>query len=70
MPASARSTSGLQMLQTLFDAARVHGTEVRLTPAAVPTYWDGPALTRGPDVAAFMEAEADHARPLGQLPLV
>ncbi|MFJ8273794.1 hypothetical protein ACIQ8G_26530 [Streptomyces sp. NPDC094154] len=65
----ALDLAGMQMLQALFDAARVHGTEVRLTPVAVPAYWDGPAFTRGPDVAAVLEAQADRSRPLGQLPL-
>ncbi|MET9759950.1 hypothetical protein ABZ016_12955 [Streptomyces sp. NPDC006372] len=65
----ALDLAGMQMLQTLFDSARVHGTEVRLTPVAVPAYWDGPTFTRGPDVAAVLEAQADRGRPLGQLPL-
>ncbi|MGP4088623.1 hypothetical protein [Streptomyces sp. KR55] len=65
----ALDLAGVQMLQALFDAARVHGTEVRLTPVAAPAYWDGPAFTRGPDVAALLEAQADRGRPLGQLPL-
>ncbi|MFI1035151.1 hypothetical protein [Streptomyces sp. NPDC020951] len=65
----ALDLAGLQLLQILFDAARVHGTEVRLTPLAVPVYWDGPVFTRGPDVAALLEARADRTRPLGQLPL-
>ncbi|MFD7408406.1 hypothetical protein ACFV7R_38455 [Streptomyces sp. NPDC059866] len=65
----ALDLAGVQMLQTLFDAARVHGTEVRLTPVAVPAYWDGAVFTRGPDVAALLEAQADRGRPLGQLPL-
>lgn len=57
------------MLQTIFDTARAHGAEVRLTPVVVPTYWDGPVFTREPDVAALLEAQADRGRPLGQLPL-
>lgn len=61
--------AGLQLLQTLFDTARVHGTEVCLTPVVVPAYWDGPVFTREPDVAALLEAQADQGRPLGQLPL-
>ncbi|WP_225626587.1 hypothetical protein [Streptomyces werraensis] len=65
----ALDLAGMQMLQALFDAARVHGTEVRLMPVAVPAYWDGPTFTRGPDVAAVLEAQADRGRPLGQLPL-
>ncbi|WP_426570289.1 hypothetical protein [Streptomyces canus] len=65
----ALDLAGTQMLQTLFDAARVHGTEVRLAPVAVPAHWDGPVFMRGPDVAAFLEAQADRGRPLGQLPL-
>jgi hypothetical protein len=65
----ALNLAGVQMLQTLFDAARAHGTEVRLHPAAVPAHWDGPTFTREPDVAALLEAQADRGRPLGQLPL-
>ncbi|MEU3620190.1 hypothetical protein ABZ725_49155 [Streptomyces sp. NPDC006872] len=65
----ALDLASLQMLQTLFDTARVHGTEVRLTPVAVPAYWDGPAFTRGADVAALLEVQTDRGRPLGQLPL-
>ncbi|MFD5952112.1 hypothetical protein ACFWAZ_39920 [Streptomyces collinus] len=66
----ALDLAGLQLLQALFDTARVHGTEVRLTPGAVPAYWESPAFTREPDVDAPMEAKADRGRPLGQLPLV
>ncbi|MGP4051215.1 hypothetical protein [Streptomyces sp. 2A115] len=66
MPASERS---MQMLQSLFDAARVHGAEVCLTPVAVPAYWDGPVFTRGPDVAALLAAQTDRGRPLDELPL-
>jgi hypothetical protein len=65
----ALDLAGVQMLQALFDAARVHGTAVCLTALAVPAYWDGPVFTRGPDVAALLEAQADRGRPLGQLPL-
>ncbi|MGW7259534.1 hypothetical protein [Streptomyces sp. NPDC054834] len=65
----ALDLAGVGMMQTLFDAARIHGTEVCLTPVAVPAYWGGPAFTRGPDVAALLEAQADRGRPLGQLPL-
>ncbi|MFC9930001.1 hypothetical protein [Streptomyces sp. NPDC127190] len=65
----ALDLAGVQLLQTLFDAARIHGTEVRLTPMAVPASWDGPTFTTGPDVAAELEAQADRGRPLGQLPL-
>lgn len=65
----ALDLAGVEMLQALFDAARVHGTEVRLTPVAVPAYWDGPFFTRSPDVAALLEAQTDRGRPLGQLPL-
>ncbi|MET9083236.1 hypothetical protein ABZX77_15300 [Streptomyces sp. NPDC004237] len=65
----ALDLAGLRLLQTLFDAARVHGTGVRLTPVAVPAHWDGPVFTRGPEVAAALEAQADRGRPLGQLPL-
>ncbi|MFJ9589688.1 hypothetical protein [Streptomyces acidicola] len=65
----ALDLAGMQMLQTLFDAAYAHGTEVFLTPVVVPAYWDGPVFMRGPDVAALLEAQADRGRPLGQLPL-
>ncbi|MFI6663178.1 hypothetical protein ACIBL8_47790 [Streptomyces sp. NPDC050523] len=65
----ALDLAGVQMLQALFDAAHVPGVEVCLTPVAVPAYWKGPAFTRGPDVAALLEAQADRGRPLGQLPL-
>lgn len=57
------------MLQALFDTARAHGAEVRLTPVVVPAYWGGPVFTGEPDVAALLEARADRGRPLGQLPL-
>ena len=60
---------GVQLLQALFDAAHVHGTEVRLTPVAVPAYWKGPSFASDPNVAALLEAQADYGRPLGQLPL-
>ncbi|MFE9883151.1 hypothetical protein [Streptomyces sp. NPDC005784] len=65
----ALDLAGVQMLQTLFDVARVHGTEVRLTPVAVPAYWNGPVLQRGPDVAALLETQAEPGRRLGHLPL-
>ncbi|MFF8196694.1 hypothetical protein ACF05L_38900 [Streptomyces bobili] len=57
------------MLQTLFDVARVHGTEVRFTPVAVPAHWNAPVLQTGPNVAALLEAQADRGRRLGHLPL-
>ncbi|POX58086.1 hypothetical protein C3492_39630 [Streptomyces sp. Ru62] len=65
----ALDLAGVQVMQTLFDAARIHGTEVCLTPVAVPAYWNGPTFTQSPDVAAVLEAQADRGRPLGQLPL-
>ncbi|MDC2956861.1 hypothetical protein PO587_20560 [Streptomyces gilvifuscus] len=65
----ALDLAGLQLLQTLFDTARVHGTEVFLTPVVVPACWDGPVFTREPTVAALLEAQADPGRPLGQLPV-
>ncbi|MGN5376970.1 hypothetical protein ACQ4WX_02975 [Streptomyces lasalocidi] len=65
----ALGLAGVQMLQTLFDAARAHGTEVRLMPVSVPAYWDGPVFTRDPDVAALLEEHTGHGRRLGQLPL-
>ncbi|MFD3621626.1 hypothetical protein ACFWWT_41820 [Streptomyces sp. NPDC058676] len=46
----------MQMLQALFDAARIHGTEVRLTPVAVPAYWAGPVFTRDPELATLRVA--------------
>ncbi|MBX7555636.1 hypothetical protein ABZX95_47950 [Streptomyces sp. NPDC004232] len=61
--------AAVQMLQTLFDAARAHGTEVRLMPVAVPAYWDGPVFTRDPDVAALLEEHTDRCRRLGHLSL-
>lgn len=65
----ALDLTGLQMLQTLFDAARTHGTEVRLAPVEVPAYWNGPVFTRDPALADLLEARADQGRALGQLPL-
>jgi len=65
----ALDLEGLTMLQALFDAASAHGTRVRLESAPVPERWDGHAFTRGPDVAALLEAQADQGRPLGQLPM-
>ncbi|MGW3313516.1 hypothetical protein ACWDG9_43905 [Streptomyces sp. NPDC001073] len=38
----ALDLAGVQMLQILFGAASVHGTEVCLAPAAVPEHWEGP----------------------------
>ncbi|WP_328372755.1 hypothetical protein OG800_48800 [Streptomyces sp. NBC_00445] len=64
----ALDLAGVQVLQTLFDAARVHGTDVRLAPVAVPAHWAGLAFMRDPDVAERLEAQADRGRPLGQLP--
>ncbi|MDQ1031532.1 hypothetical protein QF035_009114 [Streptomyces umbrinus] len=61
--------ASVHLLQTLFDAARVYGTEVHLAAGAVPAYWNGPVFTRSPDVAALLEAQTDRGRPLGQLPL-
>ncbi|MGA5418055.1 hypothetical protein [Streptomyces pseudogriseolus] len=55
----ALDLAGVQLLQTLFDAARVHGTEVRLTPVAVPAYWDGPTFTRAPDVTGSAARSGD-----------
>lgn len=65
----ALDLAGVQVLQTLFDAAHIHGTEVRLAPVAVPAYWNGPIFTRDSEVASLVEAQADRGRPLGQLPL-
>ncbi|MBT2423765.1 hypothetical protein J7F01_15035 [Streptomyces sp. ISL-22] len=65
----ALDLAGIQALQTLFDAAYIHGTEVRLAPVAVPAYWNGHTFTKDPEVASLLEAQADHERPLGQLPL-
>ncbi|MEU6258608.1 hypothetical protein [Streptomyces sp. NPDC047043] len=63
----ALDLAGVQLLQALFDAARVHGTEVHLMPVAVPAY--GPVFMRGLEVAAVLMVQADRGRPLGQLPL-
>ncbi|QIY68926.1 hypothetical protein HEP84_06645 [Streptomyces sp. RLB1-33] len=38
----ALDLTGVTMLQALFDTARAHGAEVRLTPVVVPAYWGGP----------------------------
>ncbi|MCX4706977.1 hypothetical protein OG252_00275 [Streptomyces sp. NBC_01352] len=65
----ALDLAGLQRLQALFDAARIHGTEVRLAPVAVPAYWAGPVFTRDPELAALLEEQADRGRALGQLHL-
>ncbi|MEU0030791.1 hypothetical protein [Streptomyces sp. NPDC006335] len=65
----ALDLEGLNVLQILLDAASAHGTRVRLEPAPVPEFWDGPVFTREPDVAAVLESQADQGRPLGQLPL-
>jgi hypothetical protein len=40
----ALDLAGMQMLQTLFDAARVHGTEVRLTARGGPGVLGRPQL--------------------------
>ncbi|MYS92292.1 MULTISPECIES: hypothetical protein [Streptomyces] len=65
----ALDLAGMRVLQTLFDAAHIHGTEVRLAPVPVPAYWNGPTFTKDPEVASLVEAQADPGRPLGQLPL-
>lgn len=68
----ALDREGLGVLQTLFDAAHTYGTEVRLSPVAVPSFWRGPVFTSDPDLASSLEAQAgaaDTGRPLGQLPL-
>jgi hypothetical protein len=65
----ALDLEGLKVLQALLDAASAHGSRVRLEPAPVPEFWDGPVFTREPDVSAVLEAQADQGRPLGQLPL-
>jgi hypothetical protein len=65
----ALDLEGVHLLQTLFDAAHIHGTEMRLAPVAVPAYWNGPTFTRDSEVASLLEALADRGRPLGQLPL-
>lgn len=65
----ALDLAAVRVLQALFDAARVHGTAVRLTPVEVPPHWNGPVFTRGLDVSALLGAQADQGRPLGHLPL-
>ncbi|GAP50807.1 hypothetical protein [Streptomyces azureus] len=69
MRLGALDLAGVQVLQTLFDAAHIHGTEVRLAPVAVPAYWNGPTFTMDSEVASLLEAQSDRGRPLGQLPL-
>ncbi|MGW9024509.1 hypothetical protein ACWGQ5_09790 [Streptomyces sp. NPDC055722] len=56
-------------LQTLFDAARSFGTEIHLEPTQVPATWRGPSFTSDTEIAAFLTAQADNGRPLGQLPV-
>ncbi|MFF5517037.1 hypothetical protein [Streptomyces coeruleorubidus] len=56
-------------VQALFDSAHLYGSQMCLTLVEVPAYWDGSVFTRGPDVAAPLEAQAHRGRPLGQLPL-
>ncbi|MER5387241.1 hypothetical protein ABT040_44680 [Streptomyces sp. NPDC002688] len=58
-------------LQTLFEAAKMFGTDIRLEPAPVPTWWTGPSFTSDAQVAALLAlaAKADEGRPLGQLPI-
>ncbi|WP_331732156.1 hypothetical protein [Streptomyces sp. NBC_00989] len=65
----ALDLAGVQTLQTLFDMASAHGTEVFLAPAAVPEHWEGPTFTEYPDAAAVVRARTEGGRPLGQLPL-
>ncbi|MCX4581134.1 hypothetical protein OHB41_50180, partial [Streptomyces sp. NBC_01571] len=60
---------GLGVLQTLFDAARTYGTEVRLAPVPVPEWWRGSVFTSDSEIAALLRAQADAGRPLGHLPL-
>ncbi|MFF2812637.1 hypothetical protein ACFVT2_36820 [Streptomyces sp. NPDC058000] len=57
------------LLQNLHEAARVHETEVGLTPVAVQAYWDGLRLHEGAGRAAFLKAQADRGQPLKQLAL-
>ncbi|MEV6119464.1 hypothetical protein AB0M23_02875 [Streptomyces sp. NPDC052077] len=59
----------LAKLQTLLDAARTFGTDIRLEPAPVPTWWTGSSFTSDADVAALLATKADEGRPLGQLPM-
>jgi hypothetical protein len=65
----ALDLAGVQTLQTLFDTASAHGTEVCLAPGVVPEYWEGPTFTGYPDVAAVVWARTEGGRLLGQLPL-
>ncbi|MEU9662832.1 hypothetical protein [Streptomyces chartreusis] len=64
----ALDLAGIQLLQALFDAAHIYGTEVHLAPVAVPAYWNGPTF-KDSEVGSLLEAQADLGRPLGQLPL-
>ncbi|MGW3850289.1 hypothetical protein [Streptomyces fagopyri] len=65
----ALNLAGLGVLQTLFDAARAYGTEVRLAPVPVPKSWRGPVFTSDSEIAALLRAQADAGRPLGHLAL-
>lgn len=65
----ALDLAGMQILQSLFDAARSHGTEVHLAPVAVPPQWNGPVFTTDSELAALLEDLADQGRALGQVHL-
>lgn len=56
-------------LQTLFDAAKTFGTDIRLEPTLVPTGWTGPSFASDTAVAGLFTAQTDEGRPLGQLPV-
>jgi hypothetical protein len=61
--------AGVQVLQDLFDVPRLCSTPVRLVRVAVQVFWHDPAVSRGLDVAALLEAQADRGPQLGQPPL-
>jgi hypothetical protein len=54
----ALDLAGVQLLQTLFDAAQIHGAEVRLALVTAPAYWNGPTFTRDSEVAVLLDAQA------------
>ncbi|MFD8724834.1 hypothetical protein ACFV2H_44545 [Streptomyces sp. NPDC059629] len=59
----------MEALQTLFDVARIFGTEIHLAPVPVPDWWTGPAFAGDAEIAAFLAAKADDGQQLGELSL-
>ncbi|MGY5060691.1 hypothetical protein ACWDFR_42625 [Streptomyces sp. 900105755] len=57
-------------LQTLFEAARRYGTDVRLEHAPAPAWWTAPVFTADAEVTALLATQADEGRRLGELPVV